>query len=141
MEVKVHNGIRGQSALPGDDLLSKNATVYVNIRIQCPNWIDVNRVQLLLNGKMTDKLNFTRRTHANMFKNGTVKFEAEIVVDLTEDTHIIVATAGENLKIGRVQGPRFGELMPAAVANPIYVDLDGDGFGPNRDNLGFELSH
>ena len=141
MEVKVHNGIRGQAVLPGDDILSKNATVYVNVRVQCPNWIDVNRVQLLLNGKMTDKLNFTRRTHANMFKNGTVKFEAEIAVDLTEDTHIIVATAGENLKIGRVQGPRFGELMPAAVANPIYVDLDGDGFGPNRDNLGFELSH
>ena len=141
MEVKVYNGIRGQSALPGDDLLSKNATVYVNIRIQCPNWIDVNRVQLLLNGKMTDKFNFTRRTHANMFRNGAVKFEAEIAVELTEDTHIIVATAGENLKIGRVQGPRFGELMPAAVANPIYVDLDGDGFGPNRDNLGFELNH
>jgi hypothetical protein len=141
MEVKVHNGIRGKSAFPGDDLLSKNATVYVNIRIQCPNWIDVNRVQLLLNGKMTDKLNFTRRSNANMFKNGTVKFEAEIAVELTEDTHIIVATAGENLKIGRVQGPRWGELMPAAVANPIYVDLDGDGFGPNRDNLGFELNH
>lgn len=141
MEVKVHNGSRGPSALPGNDLLSKNATVYVNVRIQCPNWIDVNRVQLLLNGKMTDKYNFTRRSNADMFRNGTVKFEAEIAVDLTEDTHIIVATAGENLKIGRVQGPRWGELMPAAVANPIYVDLDGDGFGPNRDNLGFELNH
>lgn len=141
MEVNIYNGIRGQVALPGEDLLANNATVYVNIRIQCPNWIDINRVQLFLNGKMTDKLNFTRRSHANMFRNGTVKFEAKIAVELTEDTHIIVATAGENLKIGRVQGPRWGELMPAAVANPIYVDLDGDGFGPNRDNLGFELNH
>jgi len=31
-------------------------------------------------------------------------------------------------------------LMPTAVANPVFVDIDGDGFGPNRDNLGVDIS-
>jgi len=139
LEVTIDNGSR-KSAIAGEDLIALDAKVNVHIKIQCPNWLDVNRVQIFLNGRMAENLNFTRRTHAPMFGNGVVKYQATIPVELTEDTHIIVATVGEGLLVGRVQGPRFGELMPTAVANPVFVDIDGDGFGPNRDNLGVDIS-
>lgn len=29
--------------------------------------------------------------------------------------------------------------LPVAVANPIFVDIDGDGFEPNGDMLGLPL--
>ncbi len=58
---------------------------------------------------------------------------------MEEDTHIIVATIGEGLEIGPVQGDRRGADEPTAVANPIFVDIDGNGFQFNNDNLGVDL--
>jgi hypothetical protein len=65
-----------------------------------------------------------------------VKFEQEIPIRLTGDTHIIVATIGENSKLGPVMGPDRGNDKPVAVSNPIYVDVDGGGFKPSGDPLG-----
>ena len=60
---------------------------------------------------------------------------------MAADTHIIVATIGEGLTLGPVMGPNHGgKLPPVAVANPIFVDVDGQGFTPNRDLLDVPLA-
>ena len=41
--------------------------------------------------------------------------------------------------LGRVYGPDSGVAMPVAVANPIFVDVDGGGFRANGDDLGLPL--
>jgi len=56
-----------------------------------------------------------------------------------EDTHIIVATLGEGLEMGPVQGDRRSVLEPVAVANQIFVAIDGNGFEFNNDNLGIDI--
>jgi hypothetical protein len=33
-------------------------------------------------------------------------------------------------------GPDHADDPPVAVSNPIFVDVDGNGFQPNRDPLG-----
>jgi len=33
----------------------------------------------------------------------------------------------------------YAKMRPCAYNNPIYVDVDGSGFKPNGDTLGFEL--
>jgi hypothetical protein len=33
----------------------------------------------------------------------------------------------------------WGRQQPTAISNPIYVDVDGGGFTPNYDTLGFDL--
>ncbi|MCA9151390.1 MAG: carboxypeptidase regulatory-like domain-containing protein, partial [Planctomycetales bacterium] len=38
-------------AIAGDDLVADDGAVTLKIRIQCPNWCDINRVQLFINGK------------------------------------------------------------------------------------------
>jgi hypothetical protein len=123
----------------GDDLTAPGGAVALRVRVQCPNWLDVNRVQVFVNGRPDPQLNFTRRTHAGMFGRDAVKFDQSIDVRLTGDAHLIVAAGNEGATLGRVYGPEAGAAMPVAVANPIFVDVDGGGFKPNGDDLGLPL--
>ncbi len=138
MEVSLTPSMSEQKVVfgPGDDALVKSGKVILSVKVQCPNWLDVNRVQVFVNGNALPELNFTRRGNPNDFKNGIVKFEKSIPVELSGDSHIIVATLGEGLKLGRVMGPNFGNNPPCAVANPIFVDVDGNGFQANGEKIG-----
>ena len=124
---------------PGEDLLSTSGTVELQIRVECPNWLDVNRVQVLVNGRPDERFNFTRRSHGKMFGNESVKFNNRIGLSLPTDAHLIVVAAAEGRHLGKVLGPERGELMPVAISNPIFVDTSGDGFQANGDLLGFPL--
>ena len=124
---------------PGEDLLSTSGTVELQIRVECPNWLDVNRVQVLVNGRPDERFNFTRRSHGEMFGNESVKFNNRIGLSLPTDAHVIVVAAAEGRHLGKVFGPEQGELMPVAISNPIFVDVSGDGFQANGDLLGFPL--
>jgi len=123
------------TAIAGDDLLAKDGKVSLKIRVQCPNWFDINRVQILVNGRPSPDHNYTRRTTPAMFGDGVVKFDQTVEVELSEDAHLIVATIGDGLKLGNVMGPDHSEKAPVAFNNPIFVDVDEDGFEPNGDLL------
>ena len=126
----------GGKAIPGGDLTATEGSVQLAIRVQCPNWLDINRVQVFLNGRAAPELNFTRRTTPERFSDETVRFKAQLPLELKRDTHIIVAAIGEGLTLGPVMGPSFaGRFPPVAVANPIFADVDGGGFKPNGDLL------
>ena len=127
-----------KSVLPGDDLKASDKKVSLTVRVQCANWFDINRVQVFINGRPSDMHNFTRRKTPDKFSKDdgdAIKFEQTFEVELGEDAHLIVATIGEGLKLGPVMGPVHGEDAPVALANPIFVDVNGDGFQPNGDLL------
>ncbi len=128
-----------KSAGPGDTLAVPSGQAKLHVKVQCPNWFDINRVQVYVNGRPLESANFTRRNQADRFGDGVVKFEQQIPLTLEQDAHVIVAAVGEGLKMGPIMGPRFGENMPAAVSNPIFVDVDGGGFKPNGDLLDVPL--
>ena len=65
-----------------------------------------------------------------------MKFDQEIPLRLEEDAHVIVAAIGESSRLGPVMGPEHADDRPVAVANPIFVDVDGGGFKANGDPLG-----
>ena len=69
-----------------------------------------------------------------------VQFERDLGVPLSEDAHLIVVAIGENsdLGIGFGSSPQ-AKWKPCAYHNPIYVDIDGDGWKPNGDTLDWEL--
>ncbi|MCA9128323.1 MAG: CehA/McbA family metallohydrolase [Planctomycetales bacterium] len=124
----------------GEEVLLGQEQAALYVRIQCSNWLDVNRVQVFANGRPLEGFNFTRQSHPAYFSNEVIRFEQ--LLDLPtfeEDTHLIVATIGEGLKLGPVMGPQQGELPPVAVANPIFLDIDGGGFRANGDDLGVPL--
>lgn len=139
MEVELRAPIGGQPRkfISGDHVALGDAAAKLWIRVQCANWYDINRVQLFANGRPLSDLNFTRATHPQMFRAGTVRYEAEIdLPKFKEDTYVIVAAIGEGLTLGEVMGAERGQLPPVAISNPIYVDVDGGKFKPNGDNLG-----
>ena len=127
--------------LPGDDLDADDGKVTLAVRVQCPNWFDINRVNILINGVPSEAHNFTRRTTTDKFDDGVVKFEQSIELELDRDAHLIVATIGEGLKLGKVMGPDHAEDEPVAFTNPVFVDVDGDGFKPNGDLLGLPFPY
>jgi len=139
MEVSATSDKDSNAATVGDDLDAPGGKLKLKVRVQCPNWFEVNRVQIFVNGQPKPAWNFTQRTHPKMFHQATVVFDESIPLELDGDAHLVVACAGEGKKLGPVMGPQVGERMPVAVGNPIFVDVDGDGFEPNGDLLGLPL--
>lgn len=132
---------RQAAAIPGDDLVAENGQVLLKIRVQCPNWLDVNRVQVFINGRPSAKHNYTRNDSSQLFgdQNAVIKFDTALNLTLETDAHVIVATIGESLTMENVMGGRYGRRAPIAVSNPIFVDVDGNGFQHNSDPLDMSL--
>ncbi len=126
---------------PGDEVADADGAVKLAVRVQCPNWLDVDRVQVFVNGRADPALNVSRREQPALFSRDAVRFEHTFPIMLTGDAHLIVATIGEASGLGPVMGPEHAGKKPVAVANPIFVDVGGDGFTPNGDLLGLPIPH
>lgn len=123
----------------GQDLTAKSGSVTAHIRVQCPNWIDIDTVFVLVNGKLVPEYQFTRDANPGSFSDGVVKFDSTVTITLSEDSHLVVVTGHRTEVLGDVMGPTWGKQHPAAMTNPAFIDIDGNGFAPNRDTLGFPL--
>ena len=136
MEVALRAVGAAHDASPGDDLAVPGGQATLKVRVQCPNWFDVDRVQVFLNGRPAESLNFTRESTPERFSGETMKFDQELPLRLERDTHVIVAAIGERSKLGSVMGPDHANDRPVAVSNPIFVDVDGGGFKASNDTMG-----
>jgi hypothetical protein len=134
LEVTTQNG-----KIAGDDDRATGG-IDLKVRVQCTDWLDIDRVQVLVNSRPDPKLNFTRAANPKMFQDGVVKFEQTIHVPLQQDAHLIVVAIDEDgdSKVGYGTSD-YAKMRPCAYNNPIYVDADGGGFKPNGDTLGFDL--
>jgi len=135
LEVTASETGRAETVVPGQDLKSASGKVTLKVRVQCPNWLDVNRLFVLVNGRPHAIHDYTRAKHPDAFRSGVVKFERTLDLELKNDAHIIVVTGNTDTSLGAVQGPANGKANPAAITNPIFVDVDGNGFHPNKDTL------
>jgi hypothetical protein len=121
---------------------STRATDHLNfhVKVQCTDWIEIDRVQVLVNGRADPRLNYTRQSHPEWFRDGVVRFDQMITVPLSQDSHLIVVACGEHydLSTGFGSSPQ-AKWRPCAYNNPIFADVDGGGFQPNGDTLGFAL--
>ncbi|MEN9677433.1 MAG: hypothetical protein RIS76_3329 [Verrucomicrobiota bacterium] len=112
----------------------------LKVRVQCTDWLDIDRVQVLVNGRQRPDLNFTRASHPQFFSDGVVKFDRTLPLQLTADAHIIVVAMGENFSLKTGFGTsEQASMQPCAYNNPIFVDADGNGFAANGDELGWSL--
>lgn len=130
-----------KTAGPGEVVAAPLGKATLHVRVQCPNWLDVDRVQVFVNGRPDKKLNFTRRDNAKLFSRDAVRFEHDMPLELAGDAHVIVAAIGEESQLGVVMGPEYGKHKPVAVTNPIFVDVDAGDFKANGDLLGLPIPH
>jgi hypothetical protein len=126
--------------LPIGSTLVSEGYVDLKIQVKSANWVDIDRVQVLVNGRQPAEYNFTRQKHPAMFKQQTLRFAETVRVKLEQDAHLIVVAVGENadLKNGWGRNP-YGNMHPIAYTNPIFVDVDHNGWRPNGDTLGHPL--
>jgi hypothetical protein len=125
--------------VPGGSTRAQGS-INLNVKVQCTDWIDIDRIQVLVNGRQPKELNFTRVSHPDWFGDGVVKFDRTIEVMLSQDSHLIVAAVGEGSDLSVGYGSSWqAHMHPSGYINPIWVDVDGGGFTPNGDQLGWDL--
>ncbi len=73
-------------------------------------------------------------------KRPVVNFDETIRVMLQQDAHLIFVSIGENSTLEKGWGrARQSIRHPVAYTNPIYVDVDHNGFQASGDTLGHPL--
>lgn len=139
LEVWASEPGRGEKVTSGQDLIAKEKRVAMKVKVQTPNWIDIDRVFVLVNGRVDPKHDYSREQTPDVFRNGVVKFDETLEIALEKDAHLIVVAGDVGGNLVDVMGPQYGAQEPAALTNPIYVDIDGNGFDPNKDTLDYPL--
>jgi hypothetical protein len=139
LEVTAGETGKQDKVVSGQDLKASSGRVTLKVRVQCPNWLDVNRVFVLVNGRPHAMHDYSREKNPDAFRSGVVKFERTLELDLKGDAHLVVVTGQAGGSLGSVLGPTYGKAEPTAISNPIFVDVDGNGFQPNKDTLGVPL--
>lgn len=128
-------GSQQPAAIAGQDLSAASRRITADIRVQCANWMDIDTVFVLVNGRRRDDLVFTRDQHPDRFGSGPVKFRQSLEFAVEGDSHLIVVAGHRTERLGDVIGPAWGTQHPVALSNPVFVDVDGNGFRGNRDTL------
>lgn len=139
LEVTATETGKSDKVVSGQDLKAASGKVSLKVRVQCPNWLDVNRLFVLVNGRPHPMHDYSRDKNPDAFRSGVVKVERTLDLDLKGDSHLVVVTGQTGGSLGPVLGPNYGKAEPAALSNPIFVDVDGNGFQPNKDTLGAAL--
>ena len=103
---------RGETA-PGG--VYEGRTGVLNIRVDSAPWVSVNEVRIWIDGKL--------------WKTMPVRSGENVSADLTfdHDGFVFVEAAGAPSAAYEVLAPGF---TPFAFANPIFIDVDGDGWSP-----------
>ncbi len=123
---------------PGETVKSDGGAVTLVVRVQCNTWTEVDRVAVMVNGRVVPELDFRRSASGGegFLEKGAVRFQREIRVPLKRDAHLIVVATGEQSTLATGYGRSWqSEMNPIAYHNPIFVDVDGNGFQPNGDTL------
>ncbi|WP_397568980.1 CehA/McbA family metallohydrolase [Schlesneria sp. T3-172] len=139
LEVQAHESGRSELHVSGEDLKAPSGRVSLKVRVQCPNWLDVDRLFVLVNGRVHEQHNYSREKTPDAFRGGVVKFERTLDLEISSDAHIIVATGNTQGKLTNIYATDVGNARPAAMTNPIFVDVNGDGFQANKDTLDVPL--
>lgn len=134
LEVWAQEAGRPQKVTAGQDLPAPSKKVALQVRVQSPNWIDIDRLFVLVNGRIHREHNYFRNQHPDAFRSGAVKFDRTLELTLAGDSHLIVVTGDIGGDLSRIYDTE-GKMAPAALSNPIFVDVDGNGFQANKDTL------
>jgi len=139
LEVTAHETGKTETVVSGQDLKAVSGKVTLKVRVQCPNWLDVDSLVVLVNGRKHALHDYTREKNPDLFRGGAVKFDRALEIELKSDAHLVVVTGDVGGNLTKVYGKDMGKAQPAAMTNPIFVDVDGNGFVPNKDTLDHPL--
>jgi hypothetical protein len=137
----------GARAGVGETLAPATRDVTLSIRVLASNWIPVEEVRVIANGRqiLAFQVDGAARGRSSAgepwdrSRRRVVRFEGETRLSLEADTWVLVE-AGAELDPLPEPDPFASQivpgLVPLAFTNPVFVDLDGDGFDPPGIEVG-----
>jgi hypothetical protein len=121
VEFKVNNRYTS-----GDSFTSSDGKAEIWIKVQSAPWVAVDEVRLIVNGER--KFTFPVKTA----KEEILKFTKQISLKLKKDSYIIVEVLGKRSLYPILQrysktGLLEDAILPYALTNPVFIDVDGNG--------------
>ncbi len=110
----------------GDTVSLTPGPVTLKLKVWSAPWIEVDEVRILSNGERRLILPVKEK------RGDIVKMEEEVVLQIKEDTAVVVEVIGKTSLYPVLQQPSdSGRLrdaaLPYAITNPIFIDTNGDG--------------
>ena len=103
----------------GSVVVDTDGTVDVGIRVQAPAWMVVDYVRLWVNGQEV--------AVPQPMGEGVVRLDETVEVDIVQDAFIVAAAGSDSWRMG----PACNGRPPITITNPVFVDLEGDGYQPS----------
>ncbi len=102
----------------GDTVQPTDNTLALQVRVEAPSWVDVDRVEVVMGGEVV-------LTQAIEASEETVRFSGTLTATVSgKDTWVLVTASGDR------HGPWAHGRPSFAMTNPIFVDVDGQGWSP-----------
>ena len=117
--LRVQSDVRPQ----GEFIPAKDGRVRLNIDVQCASWIACDRLKVVVNGDVVQTIKLAALDQ----REGPLHAVQSIELALKQDAWIVILAEGDTplAPIVRSRGQR--PALPLAIANPLWVDADGDG--------------
>ncbi len=114
----------GNGAPVGSLVTDQDGTVLLGIEVQSPNWIPLERVEVVSNGQVIQSYSVEPPA-----EEGAVwQFSTELVVQPEADSWYLILASSEK----RWRKP-FEQFSSFSFTNPIFVDVDGDRYFDPRE--------
>jgi len=110
----------------GSDLIVENGRVDLELQVMAPAWARPEKVTIYGNG---------RKVWDGEFEpdKKPLKYRRTVSLHPTVDTWYVAKVEGSASMWPIVPKFDFGEITPVGFTNPIWVDIDGNGFESERD--------
>ncbi|MCX5661035.1 MAG: hypothetical protein NTW19_15205 [Planctomycetota bacterium] len=147
----------GKQGIAGDTVATSADHARLHVRVQCPNWITLDRVYVLRDGKPDPALDFTREKLPKAFgpaptlegfavgaetkpaadasgspASAGPAFDATIDLPIKADTQLVVLALGHGPNLRAMRDPKDLVARHVALTNPILIDHGNDGFAPQN---------
>jgi hypothetical protein len=101
---------------PGDEVTGAPSTVTVHVKVQAASWIDVDAIDLVVDGETVDTIAIAPGDADPA--NPAVRFEKDLSIDVApgKGSYVIVAAYGDS-----AMEPVHPGRMPFGVTNPIFL--------------------
>lgn len=104
----------------GETVVANEGKVTVKVKVEAPKWMGLNFVKVFANGIQANEFVPTENSEV-------VRLDETFELELETDAHIVVTAGSFDPAHEMVPVAR---KLPFSNTNPIFVDVDGDGYTP-----------
>jgi hypothetical protein len=104
----------------GSTISVHDATLDIHIDAQAASWIDLDTVKIIQNGDEVAKVTIESEI------DGVTHIRPRLRIDIPRDCWVVAIAQGDEAMTPYVDEDDR-KIYPLAIANPIYIDADGDG--------------